>query len=367
MAELFKRHRKACPNGKTKRNSCACVYWAAYTPPGATQKERVSLRTASRDVAEAKARSLEMGGGADLYEVPSESLTLEAAIDLVVTVHCARKAKGTKQSYRNKGKRLLEVFDPEADVADIRREHINEYIQKRTRAGMVPHTIHKELVVLRIALQLANERGACGDPRNVIPKFSAKYKPVKRWLTRHEFDRLMTAEPHHDRQITDRRPWFALMALAGADVADIERLRREDVDFEGGFVHLRGTKTETRDRYVPIADELRPWLEAECARHDAQRKSKKSLLFPRWHNPGRDMAIWCERAAIEPASPKDLRRTFGSWLKQAGADSKAVADLLGHTSTRMVEMVYGHLDEKTYRRTIEMLPRKTGRHLKAVK
>jgi integrase len=38
---------------------------------------------------------------------------------------------------------------------------------------------------------------------------------------------------------------------------------------------------------------------------------------------------------------------FASWLKQAGVDSMVVAKLLGHTTSRMVELVYGHLNDAT--------------------
>lgn len=55
-------------------------------------------------------------------------------------------------------------------------------------------------------------------------------------------------------------------------------------------------------------------------------------------------------------SPNDLRRTFASWLKQAGVDSMVVAKLLGHTTSRMVEMVYGHLNDATTSAAITKLP-----------
>ena len=35
----------------------------------------------------------------------------------------------------------------------------------------------------------------------------------------------------------------------------------------------------------------------------------------------------------------------------------AVARLMGHTSTRMVELVYGHLSSKEYRAAVAVLPR----------
>ena len=53
----------------------------------------------------------------------------------------------------------------------------------------------------------------------------------------------------------------------------------------------------------------------------------------------------------------DLRRTFASWLKQQGVDSMVVARLMGHTTSAMVERVYGHLNDKTLREATNTLPR----------
>jgi len=55
-------------------------------------------------------------------------------------------------------------------------------------------------------------------------------------------------------------------------------------------------------------------------------------------------------------TPNDLRRTFASWLKQAGNDSMVVAKLLGHSTTRMVELLYGHLSTNEYKTAITDLP-----------
>lgn len=55
-------------------------------------------------------------------------------------------------------------------------------------------------------------------------------------------------------------------------------------------------------------------------------------------------------------TPNDLRRSFATWLKQSDVDSAVVAAMMGHTSTAMVDRVYGRLDEGTLRRAIAKLP-----------
>jgi len=70
----------------------------------------------------------------------------------------------------------------------------------------------------------------------------------------------------------------------------------------------------------------------------------------------RDLALACKAARIRRVTPNDLRRTFASWLKQRGVDSMVVAKLLGHTSTRMVELVYGHLNDPSKIEAVDTPP-----------
>jgi hypothetical protein len=55
-------------------------------------------------------------------------------------------------------------------------------------------------------------------------------------------------------------------------------------------------------------------------------------------------------------TPNDLRRTFASWLIQAGVSNRIVAALLGHTTTRMVDLIYGQLSDAALAQAIAKLP-----------
>jgi len=55
-----------------------------------------------------------------------------------------------------------------------------------------------------------------------------------------------------------------------------------------------------------------------------------------------------KRLGIDDKSvPYSLRHTFCTDALSAGVPIKTVAELVGHTSTRMIDMHYGHLDQKT--------------------
>lgn len=65
----------------------------------------------------------------------------------------------------------------------------------------------------------------------------------------------------------------------------------------------------------------------------------------------------CKRLGFQRVTPNDLRHTFVSWVKKSGVESYRVAKLLGHTSSRMVELVYGHLDAVAMAQAMGELPK----------
>ncbi len=127
---------------------------------------------------------------------------------------------------------------------------------------------------------------------------------------------------------------------------------------------------------MPIHPSLLPLLRA------AAKGDVGARVVARWGNVRRDLVVAVDRInareleaaekrrrkpspPIPHVTPNDLRRTFASWLKACArptpmlpdVDSMTVAHLLGHSSTRMVELVYGRLSETTYRRAIAAMPK----------
>lgn len=168
------------------------------------------------------------------------------------------------------------------------------------------------------------------------------FEPKDRWLTADQMQKLLRElRPH-------RRLWVLVATLAGARAGEVERLRWEHVDLIRGWVLLPGTKTAKSRRRVPLAPDL-----AEALR---RVRLASGLVVTKWLNVRRDLAKACLRGRIPIVTPNDLRHTFASWLKQAGNDSMVVAKLLGHSTTRMVELVYGHLSVNEYQNAISDLP-----------
>lgn len=337
MAKLYRRHKDGP------------WYYDYLTPEG--KRVQRSTRTTDKRVANERARQAEL---AATPQARGRKQRLSDAIDHMVTL-MVDKAAGTVEMYKEKGRRIFVTLgDPL--IGDITHDMLSEYIAKRlnkddAKHGKAsPHTVQKELITIRRALKLAHRRGVL-PAMPVFPEFSAKYKPRETWLTPEQFS-LVCAELDEGR-----RRWASLAALAGANLSEVEGIDWADVDLERGRMRIRGTKRETRDRVVPLAPALRHELEL------VPRERRAGKVVAGWGNVRRDLhravaaANRRHKAGIPYVSPNDLRRTFASWLVQNGVPLLTVATLMGHSSTRMVERVYGKLSKQNLEDAIAALPR----------
>ena len=331
--------------GKLYRRPGSLLYWVQYTDGRGYPVEHC---TGTHSFTEAEKFAADLGvssarpSRAAAHAAPSTE-ALASAVS--VFVECARidRSPATIECYEQKGGHLVRLLGDSA-VKELSVDQVAAYCRNRLDEGAARESIRKELVVLRLTLSHARDRGVLErDPDSVIPKFRARYKPRRRWLSTVELRGLLRHLP------PDRQRWVIVAVMTGGRLSEIEGLTWGDLDFANQQIHIRGTKTDRSDRIIPMDRELGELL-------GQMRKGASEAVAGAWSNVRRDLAKACAKARIDPVSPNDLRRTFASWLKQAGRDSLAVGKLLGHTSSRMVELVYGHLDQKSLRHAMEALP-----------
>lgn len=332
---------------KLYRRPGSLLYWYGYTDGRGFPVEHC---TGTANLTEAESVAAQLGSTAPhpAHRAPDQAKdrsgdTVEEAIAQFVSYCHLDRSAATVECYEQKGGHLVRLLG-ESSVHKLHVDHVHAYAHKRLEEGAARESVRKELVVLRSALHLARDRGIMERaPESMIPRFRAQYKPRQRWLSTVELSALLRhLEPHRVR-------WVMLAAYTGARLSEVESLCWGDIDFERGQIHIRGTKTARSDRHIPLVGDLAELL-------GPLRGAPSEPVAGTWHNVRRDLALACKKGRIDPVTPNDLRRTFASWLKQAGRDSLAVGRLLGHTSSRMVELVYGHLDQKTLSAAMDHLP-----------
>lgn len=346
--------------GRLYRRKGSDIWYGDYVTPEGRRVQR-TLKTNDKAVAKERLRLAEL---AATPQARGRKQRLSDAIDHMITM-MVDKAEGTVSMYQEKGRRVITTLgDPL--VSEITHDMLSEYIAKRLKktdrvhGRASAHTVQKELITIRRALKLAHRRGVL-VAMPTFPEFSAQYTPRATWLTPEQFS-LVCAELEFKRKL-----WASLAALAGCNLSEAEGVDWATVELERGRLFVPGTKRETRRRWVPIAPALRHLLE------QVSEASRKGRVAERWGNVRRDLRRAVDAAnlaAIERAkagaelpptipyvSPNDLRRTFASWLVQNDVPLLTVAGLMGHSSTRMVEKVYGKLSKRNFDEAIAALPR----------
>lgn len=291
------------------------------------RRRRVSTKCTDRRAALATAAAIQRESASPQQRHQHETVAdaLVAYLDAPV-----ERAIGTIIAYHQRAANLSESIG-RVRIADLSREDVELYVKAR---GVGPRTLRNELLLLRSALRLAKQRGRPVPDLDLLAvPVPGRVEPRTRWLTRDEVDQLLEALPVYWAE------WVRLAVYTGARLQEVNALQWSDVDWRARTIHIRGEKTDGSDRIIPIAPVLSTWMRT--------RHRRSGPIVRPLKTPNGCLRPVARRLGIPDFSPHDLRRTFASWLKQAGVDSLAVARLLGHTGTRLVDSVYGHLDLST--------------------
>ena len=151
--------------------------------------------------------------------------------------------------------------------------------------------------------------------------------------------------------------WGKVMYYCGLRPDEVSKIQGRDIDRVNHILHVRGTKTEKSDRYVPIPDKLvLPDLEDDeylIVTRDGNPITK-SVRKRYWDVIVRRMNILmgCKvnpKGKVLPPYrvaqdlvPYCLRHNYATICQESGIDIGVAAKLLGHTTTTITLRVYTH-------------------------
>lgn len=235
----------------------------------------------------------------------------------------------------------------------IGRLDVQRWVREMSDAGHGANTVTGAYQRLAAMLSDAVLEGIlAGSPCREIdlPKV---VKPAPRWLTREEYDRIQLA-----LAVTPQAAvWQAYVGLAcfsGLRPGELAGLDVPHIDFGRSLVRVGQVmtrhglraypKSDTSVRSVPFPPEVGDLL----WRVVADRGEGPVFVSPKGGRVRDELfrdRVWgpaLEAAGVEYARPYVTRHTAASWLVQAGVPTWEIAKLLGHSSTRLVD-VYAHL------------------------
>lgn len=252
-------------------------------------------------------------------------------------------------------------------LVNLRPEHIDAMMGKaRGRDGgpLAPRTLQQTRAILRSALTWGERNGR-------VARNAAKLSEPPR-VERHHVEPVTATGAQAIVAAATGDEWGVIYALAldtGLRQGELLGLRWDDVDLEGRTLRVLQTRTAvtgpatfgppksaTSRRTVAFSATSARLLAA----HRKEQAAQRLRAGRKWH----DLGIVFARADGQPLDgptvthrfqrflaanglPRmrfhDLRHASASLLLGAGLPARAVADRLGHSTTRLTQDTYGHL------------------------
>lgn len=138
------------------------------------------------------------------------------------------------------------------------------------------------------------------------------------------------------------RPIAELMLLTGMIASEAARLTKDHIRKDA--LAVPGTKSQYRERVLPLTAPLRAILDALSARGPALvtrpggQPFKARVFWTAWKNA-------LARAGLPYRRPYAARHTFAIWQLLVGTHPERLVKLMGHGSKEMVYEVYGRYTE----------------------
>jgi integrase/recombinase XerD len=234
------------------------------------------------------------------------------------------------------------------------RDTLLDFLDFLRDKDMETTSIARHLTAIKMFYRyLAGEKLVDSDPTALMdsPKL---WRLLPDYLSLDEVDALLDVFPANGEALDIRnRTILHLLYASGLRVSELTGLKLADVNFENGFLRVKGKGS--KERVVPVASKVLRML----SRYSQNARNELIYLVPntpylfvshhsRKLNRERIWAIIKDaafRAGIaKNIYPHTLRHSFASHLLANGADLRAIQEMLGHADIATTE-IYTHVDK----------------------
>lgn len=234
----------------------------------------------------------------------------------------------------------------------ISPQHIRDFLKQITEIGLSATSQARIISGLKAFFQyLFIEKEIKVDPLEFIetPRIGRKLPDV---LSIEEMDQLLAAIDLSTASGHRNRAMLETLYSCGLRVSELIDVRLSSLFMDEGFLRVIGKGN--KERVVPIGNTAIQWIKyylVETRNHQVIQKGNEDYLFlnQRGSKPSRIMVFQMIKLLMEKCgikkqvSPHTFRHSFATHLVEAGADLRAVQEMLGHSSITTTE-IYTHLD-----------------------
>jgi integrase len=333
---------------------------------------RLSLKTANKKIAFQRAQKLEVELASGTYQQPPPDVSIMQAVDdYLGYLKTENRAPKTLVKYRG----ILTTFRDFLASQRVTRlhqfaaTHFDRFRAERKKNHGIK-TMYVEGVVVKQLLKW------CKDRKLIRENPIADFKLVKPPLVPKDGPSL----PHINSVLASSRRNFLLMlavlAFTGMRSGELQRLRKEDLDLVGNWIHVvsrTGLETKTKhSRKIPLHARLRvlleklpkapgPWLfAAEVSRKFPKgdhwiSTRKLNELFKRLLK-----RLGLRTGRVDGFTIHSLRHSFETICVNAGMPQRVIDVWLGHSADKSMAAVYYKLSDQESQAFIRKVPFGTG-------
>lgn len=234
----------------------------------------------------------------------------------------------------------------------LRTEDIRQFLKFITDLGLSATTQARIISGLKGFFNyLILEKEIKIDPMELIdtPRIGRKLPDV---LSIEEMEMILNAIDLSKPEGTRNRAMLELLYSCGLRVSELVEVRISNYYSDDGFLRVIGKGN--KERLVPVGSVAINWIQhykEQMRNHITIKSGQEDLLFlnRRGSKLSRMMIFMIIRDLITAVgiqkhiSPHSFRHSFATHLVEAGADLRAVQEMLGHASITTTE-IYTHLD-----------------------
>jgi integrase len=333
---------------------------------------RQSLQTANKKVALPRAMQLELDLARGTFHQPPPPVSVrQAADDYLAFLTTEGRARKTLVKYRG----VLDTLVAYLTVHKAPRltqltAAMFDGFRASRKSDHLPKTMYCEGVIIKQFVKW------CRSRKLLLENPLAEFKLSKPQLEPKEGPSLAQVNGILAALTEPKRTMVTVLALTGMRSGELQRLKPEDVDLAGNWLHIRsreGAETKTRtSRKVPLHGRLRPLLAALSSR----QKPWLFTMVPSRRYPEGNHQLNVKRlnedflevlAALDLPAGRDggftlhyLRHFFETFTINAGIPQRVVDTWLGHHSDRSMAAVYYGLKDEDSQQFMAKVPFGTG-------
>ena len=291
-------------------------------------------------------------------QVVSGSMTLSAWAEQCIATYKTNQTDETRKTFNRRIKACILDDIGYLHLKEIKPIHVQQCVNRQE--GKSQTQINEVYYALKFLFRHAYQnRLIKEDPTDGLVKPKKKKSEKRRALTPYERKKVIEVGK------TDRRYYlFLLMLFCGCRPAEAAECMGKDIVRKDDvwLLHIRGSKTSSADRLVPIPAELlelikdTPRFEWIAQNRDgnqlkAQPRARAWASFKRQLN----IAMGCKlyRNALVPPLPLApdlvpycLRHEYCTDLARRGVDIRTAQKLMGHSSIELTANIYTNLDDQ---------------------